>query len=252
MLFRSSTIDETMAWIEIGPHPVCINFVKSILPHVNVAVPSIRRGEDNWQTMSHSLGLLHCAGVELNWNEFHQPFEQNLRLVDLPTYAWNDKTHWIQYIGDWALTKGNTYYDAEKAAANPGSLVHTRSSIKTSTVQQIIEETFSDSAGTVVMQSNLMEADFLAAAHGHRMNDCGVVTSVSLLPFLFFCTLCPSLSTLSFVVKTSLTGLAVYSCGHCVYSRRVYLEEAPAKITEFRHEYHQSRGAQRPCRKQEH
>nr|A0A4P8DJU2.1 RecName: Full=Atrochrysone carboxylic acid synthase; Short=ACAS; AltName: Full=Dimeric xanthone biosynthesis cluster PKS; AltName: Full=Non-reducing polyketide synthase dmx-nrPKS [Cryptosporiopsis sp. 8999]QCL09091.1 dmx-nrPKS [Cryptosporiopsis sp. 8999] len=174
---QMSTIDETMAWIEIGPHPVCINFVKSILPRVNVAVPSIRRGEDNWQTVSHSLGLLHCAGLELNWNEFHLAFEENLRLVDLPTYAWNDKTHWIQYIGDWALTKGNTFYDAEKAAANPGALVHTRSNIKTSTVQQIIEETFSDSAATVVMQSNLMEPDFLAAAHGHRMNDCGVVTS---------------------------------------------------------------------------
>jgi acyl transferase domain-containing protein len=186
---KMSTIDETMAWIEIGPHPVCINFVKSILPHVNIAVPSIRRGEDNWHTMSHSLGLLHCAGVELNLNEFHQPFEQNLRLVDLPTYAWNDKTHWIQYIGDWALTKGNTFYDAEKAAVNPGALVHTRSGIETSTVQQIIEETFSDSAGTVVMQSNVMEADFLAAAHGHRMNDCGVVTSVSLLPFFFLLSL---------------------------------------------------------------
>jgi monodictyphenone polyketide synthase len=35
--------------------------------------------------------------------------------LDLPTYAWNDKTYWIQYNGDWALTKGNTFYDAEKA-----------------------------------------------------------------------------------------------------------------------------------------
>ncbi|PCG96050.1 Acyl transferase/acyl hydrolase/lysophospholipase [Penicillium occitanis (nom. inval.)] len=174
---RMSIIDETMAWIEIGPHPVSIQFVKSILPEMHVAVPSIRRGEDNMKTVAQSLALLHNAGVELDWNEFYRPFEKNLRLEDLPGYAWNDKTHWIQYNGDWALTKGNTFYDAEKATATTGPLIHRSSAIKTSTVQQIIEETFSETSSTVVMRSNLMEDDFKVAAYGHRMNDCGVVTS---------------------------------------------------------------------------
>ncbi|KAI9667461.1 MAG: Type I Iterative PKS [Bathelium mastoideum] len=176
---KTSTVDETMVWIEIGPHPVCTGFVKSILPSVNAAVPSLRRGEDNWQTISHSLGVVHCAGVEVGWNEFHRPFERGLRLLDLPTYAWHEKNYWIQYNGDWALTKGNTYYDAEKARSaargTPQTLSH--SSLRTSTVQQIIEETFSESTGKVVMQSDLMQPDFLAAAHGHNMNGCGVVTS---------------------------------------------------------------------------
>ncbi|QSZ29342.1 hypothetical protein DSL72_003856 [Monilinia vaccinii-corymbosi] len=177
---KMSIIDESMTWIEIGPHPVCMGFVKSILPSLNVAVPSIRRGEDNWQTISQSLGQLHCAGVEISWQEFHRPFEQSLRLLDLPTYAWNDKNYWIQYNGDWALTKGNTFYDAEKTAAKAiqGSTVaKSVSSLRTSTVQSIIEETFSGSAGRVVMQSDLMQPDFLDAAWGHQMNNCGVVTS---------------------------------------------------------------------------
>lgn len=186
---KVSIIDENMVWIEIGPHPVCVNFVKSTLPSVNVIAASLRRNEDNWSTLAQSLSALHNAGVEISWNEFHRPFEQAgaLRLLDLPTYSWNDKTYWIMYNGDWALTKGNTFYDAEKAlkAAQQqqqvAPLSAPQSSLRTSTVQQIIEETFSESGGKVVMRSDLMQADFLAAANGHNMNGCGVVTSVCLL-----------------------------------------------------------------------
>ena len=180
MAHQIGTIDDETAWIEIGPHPVCMGFVKSGLSPVNVAVPSLRREDDNWMTMAQSLATLHCAGVQVSWNEFHRPFEMGLRLLDLPTYAWNDKTYWIQYNGDWALTKGNTFYDAEKGLKKAQiAPPMPKSSLSTSTVQQIIEESFNGIAGTVVMQSDLMQADFRAAAWGHKMNGCGVVTSVS-------------------------------------------------------------------------
>ena len=180
MAHQIGTIDDETAWIEIGPHPVCMGFVKSSLSPVNVAVPSLRREDDNWMTMAQSLATLHCAGVQVSWNEFHRPFEMGLRLLDLPTYAWNDKTYWIQYNGDWALTKGNTFYDAEKGLKKAQiAPPMPKSSLSTSTVQQIIEESFNGIAGTVVMQSDLMQADFCAAAWGHKMNGCGVVTSVS-------------------------------------------------------------------------
>lgn len=181
-----STVDEDTAWVEIGPHPVCLGFVKATLPTVNVAVASMKRGEDNWVTLSQSLSALHCAGVPIEWNEYQRPFEKGLRLLDLPTYAWNDKTYWLQYKGDWALTKGNTFYDAEKAlkAQQTGHVSPAMpSGLRTSTFQQIIEESFSGSAGKVVMQSDMMQPDFLAAAHGHKMNGCGVVTSVGAFNF---------------------------------------------------------------------
>lgn len=179
-----STVDEDTAWVEIGPHPVCLGFVNATLPAVNVAVASMKRGENNWVTLTQSLSALHCAGVPIEWNEYQRHFEKDLRLLDLPTYAWNDKTYWLQYNGDWALTKGNTFYDAEKAlkAQQKGHVLPSiPSGLRTSTVQQIIEENFSGSAGKVVMQSDMMQPDFLAAAHGHKMNGCGVVTSVSAL-----------------------------------------------------------------------
>ena len=205
--YKIGTIDEETTWIEIGPHPVCIGFVKSTLSSVNVAVPSLRRGDDNWTTIAQSLATLHCAGVQVGWNEFHRPFEEGLRLLDLPTYAWNDKTYWIQYNGDWALTKGNTFYDAEKGfnKVQIASPVPT-SSLSTSTVQQIIEQSFNETAGTVVMQSNLMQADFHAAAWGHKMNGCGVVTSVG--PFH------PRLAAIKI-----LTLSLVYPCRYRIHTR---------------------------------
>lgn len=49
-----------------------------------------------------------------------------------------------------------------------------------SLVQNIIAVDMEENRATVVMQSDLMQKDFLNAAHGHCMNDCGVVTLVSL------------------------------------------------------------------------
>ncbi|KAJ5762079.1 uncharacterized protein N7511_005461 [Penicillium nucicola] len=179
---RISTVDETMAWIELGPHPVCIRFAQSIMSPMGVAASSFHRDENNWHTLSRSLALLHCVGVEVNWNEFHRPFEKDLRLLDLPTYAWNEKNHWIQYTGNWGLTKGNIPCDFKKmtlsrtSSETPARLAPI-SRLRTSLVHKVVEEKFSGSAGRVVVQSDLMEQEFQAAAWGHKMNGVGVVTS---------------------------------------------------------------------------
>ncbi|KAK4234621.1 polyketide synthase [Achaetomium macrosporum] len=180
---KIGTVDESMVWIEMGPHPVCMGFARSIMPSLATAVPSLRRGEDNWKTLSQSLALVHTAGVQVSWDQFHRPFERScgLRLVDLPTYAWNDKTYWLQYNGDWVLRKGNTFYDAEDKAKAAAAAVNNKpvtvSTLRTSLVHRVVEESFSGSAGRVVVQSDLMQPDFLAAVWGHKMNNAGVATS---------------------------------------------------------------------------
>lgn len=183
---KQHMIDDKTAWIEMGPHPVCMGFVKTNIPSANITVPSLRRGQNNWTTMADSMCALHAAGIELSWNEFHRPFEGNLRLLDLPTYAWNEKKYWMQYTGDWCLTKGNTHYldNSNKAttrAIETGPASLPKSSLRTSTVQHILEESFDGTSGKITMQSDLMQQDFFAAAHGHGMNGCGVVTSVRLI-----------------------------------------------------------------------
>ncbi|KAH6658474.1 hypothetical protein BKA67DRAFT_656663 [Truncatella angustata] len=170
---KLNLVDEKTVWVELGPHPVCVNFVKSSIPGTITTVPTLRRGEDSWTTMARSLGELHCRGIEIDWNEFHRPFEGAHMVLNLPTYKWNDRNYWLQYNGNWALTKGNTFYLSD----SPASLRGSDSGLHTSTVQHIIEETIEGAAGMVVMQSDLLQHDMLAAVHGHQMNGCGVVTS---------------------------------------------------------------------------
>ncbi|KAI9739232.1 MAG: Type I Iterative PKS [Cirrosporium novae-zelandiae] len=169
---KMTTVDEKTVWIEVGPHPICCGFVKNSVPF-NLAVPTLRKNEDSWVTMAQSMSALHSGGVELDWNEFDRPFERALTLLQLPTYSWNEKNYWLQYNGDWALTKGNSTGERPMAASALG----TSSGLKTSTVHQIIEESFTDVTGKVVMRSDLMQPDFFAAANGHNMNALGVVTS---------------------------------------------------------------------------
>lgn len=223
---QMSTVSEETIWVEIGPHPVCTGFIKAIMSkHQPIAIPSIRRGVDNWTTISESMATLHQAGVTLNWNDFHRPFETRLRLLDLPTYAWNEKNYWMQYNGDWCLTKGNNFYDTPEGSSTTAlesSVPLVRSEVQTSTVQQITELSIDGAAGTVVMQSDLMQPDFLAAAHGHRMNNCGVVTSVSaahrqkklMVQHADF-------STLSLSTQTSLTRSAIICTANFIQMSRM-------------------------------
>ena len=164
-------VDGKTIWIECGPHQVCSGFVQNTLSAVNLAVPSLRKNEVAWSTLADSMSKLHCAGISIDWNEFNRPFERSLSLLDLPTYAWNNKNYWVPYKGAWNLTKVINSVSALAAAP--------KSSLRTSSVQHIVDEEFTESTARLVMQSDVMHPEFLDAANGHRMNGCGVVTSVS-------------------------------------------------------------------------
>lgn len=174
---RNGFVTPETTWIEIGPHPICVPFLRSSLPSVNLAVPSLRRKEDNWATMSQSMAALHCAGVPLNWRELHRPFESALTLLNLPAYAWNNKTYWIQYRGDWSLTKGSQ--PAVLTAPPP-----LPSTLRTSSIHSIIEESFDGTFGKVLAESNVIHPDLIKAVAGHKMNNNGVVSSVSILTYI--------------------------------------------------------------------
>jgi asperthecin polyketide synthase len=56
------------------------------------------------------------------------------------------------------------------------------SGLRTSLIHQITEETVEEKTATIKIVSDLQHPDFLEAVHGHRMNNCGVATSVSRIP----------------------------------------------------------------------
>ncbi|KAL4819954.1 hypothetical protein BDW67DRAFT_154387 [Aspergillus spinulosporus] len=106
--------------VEIGPHPICINLMATCLQSAKInAWPSLRRGGDDWQSISSVLAAAHSAQLPVAWGEFHKDHLDSVRLIsDLPTYAFDLKTFWHSYKTPAA--------SASAASAAPSSTGYSR------------------------------------------------------------------------------------------------------------------------------
>ena len=184
-------VNEKTLWIDVGPHPICAGFVRALVPQARVA-SSFRRNEDNMATMAKSLVTLHLAGLTPCWSEYFKPNEKAYSLLALPKYSWNETNYWIPYIGTWTLDKANLKHGNQnsdgKTNKSAGSI---SSALRTSLIHQITHEKVEEMTATLHTLSDVQHPDFLEAMHGHRMNNCGVATSVCHafrppLSYLFF------------------------------------------------------------------
>lgn len=169
---ESGMVNTETVWLEVGPHPVCINLAKACLGTPIISVSSARRGEDSYNVISQSLCTLHSKGFKIDWNEYHNDFRQCLQLITLPSYAFDNKVYWIQYEGDWCLTKNrisSILMEKEEEA----------SSISTTTVHKIISKKYSGDSAIIVTESDLSHPELRKAITGHRVNDSGLCPSVS-------------------------------------------------------------------------
>ncbi|KFZ18301.1 hypothetical protein V501_01293 [Pseudogymnoascus sp. VKM F-4519 (FW-2642)] len=164
-------VNEKTLFLEVGPHPVCIGMVKSTLGKETVAVSSLRRTESAYKTLSDSLSTLHTAGFNIDWNEYHRDHLDCVQLLDLPTYAFDEKNYWIQYTGDWCLTKGRAS-DSQVA-----SWQDSKPKISTTTVHKVVEDLVDGDVATVSTESDLARADLRSAVMGHLVNGAGLCPS---------------------------------------------------------------------------
>ncbi|PBP24177.1 polyketide synthase 1 [Diplocarpon rosae] len=157
------TNDKTV-WIEVGPHPVCFNMVKAALGISAITTPSLHRSESAYKTIAHSLCTMHTAGLNIDWNEYHRDFSESVHLLDLPTYSFDDKNYWIQYEGDWCLTKG------DGAGKSTALLEDTKLKLSTTSVQKIVSEFVKDDMAVVCCESDLAEPNLRGVVTGHMVN----------------------------------------------------------------------------------
>lgn len=129
----------------------------------------------------------------MSFNEYFRSHEKAHNLLALKAYKWNEKNYWIQYVGTWTLDKA--FPDGNKKPAL-GSL--TGSSLRTSSVQQIISEEIRETTGSLTVISDFVHPGLFNAINGHRMNDNGVATSVNIfrniVHYVFHLLTCLSLS----------------------------------------------------------
>ncbi|OWP00295.1 BcPKS12, polyketide synthase [Marssonina coronariae] len=161
----AGAINDKTVWIEVGPHPVCSNMAKATLGISTITAPSLHRGESAYKTIAHSLCTMHTAGLNIDWNEYHRDFSDSVHLLDLPTYSFDDKNYWIQYEGDWCLTKG----DGAAGRITP-LLEDTKPKLSTTSVQKIVSESVKDNTAVVRAESDLAEPNLRGVVTGHLVN----------------------------------------------------------------------------------
>ena len=166
---RDGIISDKTVWVEVGPHPVCLSMVKKQLGAAIPAVPSLRRKDDAWKVISGSLASLYTSGLNIDWNEYQRDFISAHRMLRLPTYAFDLKNYWIQYTGNWTLTKGDVQPIQEAPKPAP--------KLCTTSVQRIIEESIHDSAANVTIESDISEPKLRKAIEGHQVNDTALCPS---------------------------------------------------------------------------
>lgn len=166
---QSGAINEKTVWLEVGPHPVCANMVKAAFGATTIAVPTLRRNEATYKTLSASLCTLHSAGLNVDWNEMHGDFRASTRLLDLPTYAFDNKNYWLQYEGDWSLIKNR--FAKMLPAASAAAIEPAKPTLSTSSVHKVVREEVTGSTVTLDTESDMCRADMRLALEGHLVNN---------------------------------------------------------------------------------
>ena len=164
-------IDEKTVWVEVGPHPVCFGMVKTTFGAATTGGPTLRRNESAYRTLSNTLSALHTAGTVIDWNEYHREFSPSLRLLNLPTYSFDDKNYWIQYEGDWCLTKGQPQAIMPPATEKISKLC-------TSSVHKITSEIVNGDEVTVSIESDISKQELRGVVSGHVVNGTMLCPSV--------------------------------------------------------------------------
>ena len=85
--------------VEIGPHPTCINLMASSLQTAKPnRYPSLRRGHNDWESISQCLAAAYRAQLPVAWTEFHKDHLDQVQLISsLPTYAFDYQNFWVSY-----------------------------------------------------------------------------------------------------------------------------------------------------------
>lgn len=167
--YQSHGIDGFSAMgLEIGPNPVCLGMLRSIQSiDSERMLPTLRRQQSCWDTITHALSCLYDARVDIRWSEYFKEQSGSLQQVDLPTYAFDLQNYWIPYEGDWALMRSTT----------PQTTPSTTPKIVSTCLHRIKEEPDSNGYRAVTFVSDLMDTALFKMIDGHRVNGMGLCPS---------------------------------------------------------------------------
>ncbi|GAP85116.2 putative polyketide synthase [Rosellinia necatrix] len=148
-------------WVEIGSGSACLNMARQTMniPTSRI-LPSMDKRDSNWEVIASSLEKAYVAGLPIDWPEFHRPFKQSLRLLELPTYAFDTQTFWRPYTSTPTLTAGTGMSGKEQ---------NQQTFISTASIQNMQNCKFSGSKLEMTFISSLADSRLRAAIKGHSI-----------------------------------------------------------------------------------
>lgn len=148
-------------WVQIGPGSTCLTLLRQTLNVTSSQLlPSLNQCDDNWKIVTDSLGKAYAAGLSIDWPEFHRPFTQSLKLLDLPTYAFDLKTFWRRYTTATASANGINMRDGGR---------NQHGFVPTATLHNIGRQEVGDEKIEVIFSSSLSDYRLQDLIRGHSI-----------------------------------------------------------------------------------
>ncbi|KAF3384876.1 Conidial yellow pigment biosynthesis polyketide synthase [Penicillium rolfsii] len=154
-------ITSDSAFLEIGPHPVCLSMVASSLQSTAWLLPVLNKKELPLSTICRALATLNEGGISVDWRKYHNSFEATPRLLSLPTYAFDEKRYWIEYRNDWLLQRHGDSVRLQAAQSK---------SKMTTTVQNVVSSTEDGPFVSAVFESDFTDPALHRLIAGHALN----------------------------------------------------------------------------------
>lgn len=165
---KSALKNDEPFWLEIGPGPVCTSFVRATLsPPINRINHTIDANSGNWTSVSKTLTAAYTSGIDVDWLALHAPYESNLELLALPTYAWDVKNYWI------------THTDKKNDEQVPAVAANSVSSepFLTTTAQYLVHKALTPAGRIqVTFRAGISDHGFMGVIDGHRMQQIGLAS----------------------------------------------------------------------------
>lgn len=171
---QNGIMTEQSILLEVGPHPAVSGMVKATLGPKTIVISSLNR-QPTKDVLTDALKVLYQAGADVAWATYHNDFKDSQKVVTgLPSYSWDLKPYWIQYVNDWSLRKGDALPEAP--AVKDTEKNSTR--LESTTIHRVIEEKSYEGGNKerIIVEADISRSDVNPLVKGHMVDDIPLCT----------------------------------------------------------------------------
>ncbi|KAF6807044.1 beta-ketoacyl synthase domain-containing protein [Colletotrichum musicola] len=167
----SSTISDVKekigdaVWLEMGPSQVCGSFVRATLdpaPSPASVMSTLEQGVSPWVSFVGCSAKLYGQGVDIDWLRLYEPYAGDVRLLTLPTYAWDMQDFWI------------TYTEKNAKGAQEVATPQAKPALISTCAQHVVEEKTTADGAEATLRALVADPALDALIQGHRIRGMGI------------------------------------------------------------------------------